>query len=205
MYRIHSLDTFHPLCIKSQSQRSYRYKTSQPEDAITSAPHDACVAYYACYREIMQVQRAGFLNLETSMSLVSLVEWNVHSRKESLVRRLSTNTCLEFIISIVFLEFIGYTVYSVFTIQQYSLLVQQYPLFSYTCTVYLPVQYIVFSYTVQYIQLYSTVQLSVQYSIQYSIFSYTVQYNCLYSTVYLPVQYIVFSYIVQYIQLYSTV
>ena len=192
MYRIHSLDTFHSLCIKSQSQRSYRYKTSQPEDAITSAPRDACVSYYACYREIMQVQRAGFLNLETSMSLVSLVEWNVHSRKESLVRRLSTNTCLEFLISIVFLEFIGYTVYSVFTIQQYSLLVQQYPLFSYTCTVYLPVQYI---------YLYSTLYLA----IQYSIFSYTVQYSCLYSTVYLPVQYIVFSYIVQYIQLYSTV
>ena len=105
--------------------------------------------------------------------------------KKALVRRLSTNTCLEFIISIVFLEFIGYTVYSVFTIQQYSLLVQQYPLFSYTCTVYLPVQYIVFSYTVQYIQLYSTVQLSVQYS----IFTCTVHCIQLYSTVYLAIQY----------------
>ena len=31
-------ETFHSLCIKSQSQCSYRYKTSQPEDAIRSAP-----------------------------------------------------------------------------------------------------------------------------------------------------------------------
>ena len=39
-------ETFHSLCIKSQSWHSYRYKTSQPEDAIRSAPRDACVAYF---------------------------------------------------------------------------------------------------------------------------------------------------------------
>ena len=39
-------ETFHSLCMKSQSWCSYRYKTSQPENAIRSALHDACVAYF---------------------------------------------------------------------------------------------------------------------------------------------------------------